>query len=127
MTLMLNVRSAIVLAAVLLCGCGSTSDTLGDYRDTDAASVADEEVQPFDEDSAREQAEEEVADDGYSGPCTFDCSGHEAGFTYAAEGQSDGGVSSSPSFDEGQEAYEEAVEERVDELRDAHESGEDDQ
>ena len=124
---MLKVRSAAVLAAVLLCGCGSSSDTLGDYRDTEEATVAGEEVQPFEEDAAREQAEKEVADEGYSGPCTLDCSGHKAGFTYAAEGQSEGGVSSSPSFDEGHEAYEEAVEARVDELRGAHESGEDDQ
>jgi hypothetical protein len=92
--------------------CGSSSG----YSADDDESYASEDAE-FDEDAARADAEEEVAEEGYDGPCTIDCSGHDAGFDWAAEGHDDYGSSSSQSFDEGQIAYEEAVDERVDEKR----------
>lgn len=108
-------------AAATLAGCGSDYDGSSHSSGTSYADSDDRE--PFDGDAAREQAEQEVADEGYSGPCTIDCSGHDAGFNYAANGNPDGGVSDSQSFDEGQEAYEEAVDERVEELSQAHDAG----
>jgi len=102
-------------------GSGFSDDSLtsGGFDD-------EEQREPFDEDAARDRAEEEVADEGYDYRygCTIDCSGHDAGFAYAADGNPDGGTSRSPSFDEGQVAYEEAVEERVYEYRQAYEDGE---
>lgn len=92
---------------------------------------ADYEEAPaeFDEDAARQAAEEELADEPYDGSygCTIDCSGHEAGWQWRAEngyptyGSDDYGKSQS--FAEGARAYEDAVEERVDEMRSEFESG----
>lgn len=93
------------------------------------SSSSDDERADFDEDAAREAAEEEVGSDSYTGVgapygCTEDCSGHEAGFNwrrdngYAASGNSQ-------SFDEGGRAFDEAVDDRVEEMRDGYESGED--
>lgn len=111
------------LAALSLAACDSSTAAASD---ADYSSYGDEageadEVE-FDDDQARLDAEQEVADEGYEGPCTIDCSGHDAGFEWAAEGHEDGGISSSPSFDEGQEAYEESVEERLEEKRQEFES-----
>ena len=116
---------SFALVALLLAGCNS-SDSLedGSAEWTGGGAVEESERDSFDEQAAREEAEAEVASEGYSGPCTFDCSGHDAGFTYAAEGNPDGGQSDSQSFDEGQEAHEEAVQERVEEARTAYEDGE---
>ena len=86
------------------------------------------ERDPFDDDAARDRAEDEVADDSYVGigapyGCTEDCSGHEAGFRYRADHGYAGYNADSPSFNEGGQAFEEAVEERVQEMRDDYESG----
>jgi hypothetical protein len=75
----------------------------------------------FDEDAAQADAEQEVADEGYSGSCTIDCGGHDAGFNWAADGHEDHGVSTSRSFDEGQEAYQDAVDQRLEEKREEFE------
>jgi hypothetical protein len=115
------------LAAVLLltaCTSSAASDYDADEPTGYAASSEDDEAElasiaraEFDEDKAREDARQEAADDGYSGSCTSDCSGHEAGYSWAADDHDDYGTSSSPSFDEGQEAFEEAVEEKLAEKR----------
>lgn len=81
----------------------------------------------FDDDAARDMAEEEIAGESYQSigtpyGCTQDCSGHEAGFAwrrdngYATQGKSN-------SFIEGGEAFDEAVDDRVDEMRSDYESG----
>lgn len=106
--------------ALALGACGSSSDATLEEESAGlpiGAEYALPDEPEFDEETARADAEQEVADEGYSGPCTIDCSGHDAGFTWAADGHEDGGTSRSPSFDEGQVAYDEAVEERLEEKR----------
>jgi hypothetical protein len=111
------------LAGLCLSGCGSgTSEAYEEefaaYGEAEAGSSEDaSESYEFDEDTARADAESEVQSEGYDGPCTSDCSGHDAGFAWAADGHDDFGISRSPSFDEGQEAYEDSVEERLAEKR----------
>lgn len=87
-----------------------------------------EDREHFDEDAAREVAEDEIAGETYVGigrpyGCTDDCSGHEAGFRYRADNGYAGYNADSPSFNEGGQAFEEAVEERVEEMREEYESG----
>lgn len=112
----------IIAPTLLLAACSSSAAS--DYDSSEAPSVTSSydgeesaEAAEFDEDRAREDAQQEAADDGYSGPCTQDCSGHDAGYAWAADGEEDGGISSSQSFDEGQEAYAAAVEEKLEEKR----------
>ena len=121
-------RKVLVMAAAAgLAGCGAAQSSSGEEYGGSPGSGsygreadAEETREPFDEALARDRAEEEVADDGYQGPCTMDCSGHDAGFGWAAEGHQDYGMSRSRSFDEGQIAYEDAVEDRVEEMREAY-------
>lgn len=100
---------------------GEDADVLDEYG---AASV---EREPFDEDAAREAAGEQVSDESYStigAPygCTDDCSGHEAGFAWRRDnGYATAG--NSQSFDEGGRAFDDAVEDRVEEMRSDYESG----
>jgi hypothetical protein len=97
--------------------------------DTDSESYSGSE---FDEDAAREDAAEEVADEGYRGVgmpygCTDDCSGHEAGFAYqATHGYGSGYSGDSLSFQQGRQAFDEAVDERVDDMRTEWETEHDD-
>ncbi|MEO7865549.1 MAG: hypothetical protein ABIR63_06775 [Sphingomicrobium sp.] len=114
----------LALASTLsLSACSSSDSSYTDAVETRSASFTYGSEEPeaesaeFDEDAARADAQQEADDDGYSGSCTVDCSGHDAGFEWAAEGHDDRGTSNSRSFDEGQEAYEEAVEERLEEKR----------
>lgn len=128
----------MTLPAVLclaLAGCGSSAhsdDADGYTEDASDYGAADreevEERAAFDEDAARDAAEEEVASESYQSigspyGCTEDCSGHEAGFAwrrdngYATPGNSN-------SFDEGGRAFDEAVEEKVDDMRSSYEGGE---
>jgi hypothetical protein len=94
-------------------------------------SETSEETRPdFDEDAAKNAAEDEVAGESYTeigSPygCTDDCSGHEAGFRYRAEHGYAGDNPDSPSFNEGGQAFDEAVEERVEEKRQAYDSSDD--
>lgn len=100
-------------ASELLNSYGSPEDAVDAYR------------APFDEDAARDAAEEELASEGYdySYGCTIDCSGHDAGWQWRADnGYSTPGNSNS--FDEGGRAFDEALEARVDDMRDEYESGE---
>lgn len=104
-------------AAEIIANYGNAEDAIDDYR-ADAR-------EPFDEDAAREAAEDEMANSGYdySFGCTDDCSGHEAGWRWRADnGYTTPGNSNS--FYEGGQAFDNAVEERVDEMRDEYESGE---
>ena len=124
---MRRLLAALLVASLSACG-QAKSEESGDAGTTSTQAspfATDAELPDFDEDQAREDASAEVASEGYQGSCTDDCSGHNAGFNYAAEGHDDGGVSDSPSFDEGQQAYDEAVDEKVEEKRQAHDDGED--
>ncbi|MFN5643807.1 MAG: hypothetical protein ACK450_04340 [Sphingomonadales bacterium] len=119
---------------VVLAACGSSGGDAG-YDDYQYAQAVDEpevdveERDPFDEDAARDETEREIGFETYTGigspyGCTDDCSGHEAGFKwrrdrgYVPYGNSD-------SFREGAQAYEDEVERRVEEKREAYENGED--
>ncbi|MGV3555418.1 MAG: hypothetical protein ACO1OD_09190 [Croceibacterium sp.] len=112
-------------AADLLESYGSLEDAVDDYRDAYGGAEPEYAYRdPFDEDAARDAAEEELASEGYdySYGCTIDCSGHDAGWQWRAEnGYSTPGNSSS--FDEGGRAFDDALEERVNEMRDEYESG----
>jgi hypothetical protein len=83
----------------------------------------------FDEDRAEDVARDYLSDEAYqvtvgSAACTDDCSGHEAGWRWAAEGNSCGS-GESESFDAGCAAFEEAVEERVAEAKQRYDDGDD--
>jgi hypothetical protein len=87
------------------------------------ASDSGEERERIDEDEARERAADDVpysySAAGSPYGCTEDCSGHEAGYRWAADnGVTDGSCygGDSPSFDEGCRAYGEAIEERAEEI-----------
>lgn len=117
----LRFAAIICLATIALAGCSESEAYEDEYAFSDEAGE-------FDEDAAREAARAELASGTYEDAgspygCTDDCSGHNAGWEYAANGNDDGGQSNSQSFDEGQIAYEEAVEERVEEMQDEYEAG----
>ena len=130
--------ASCVLAAGLLTSCGRApaSDSEVNGPGVATAPYASEysaashgkldEREPFDEDGARDIAEDEVAGESYADigapyGCTDDCSGHEAGFRYRAENGYAGHSPDSPSFNEGGQAFEDAVEERVEEMRSEYE------
>jgi alanyl-tRNA synthetase len=105
-------------ASNLLDTYGNPQDAIDDYADAYRG--------PFDEDAARDAAEEQLASESYdySYGCTDDCSGHEAGWRRRAEnGYTTTG--NSQSFYEGGLAFDDAVEDRVREMEDAYENGED--
>ena len=104
-------------AAELISEYGSAESAIEDQRE-DAR-------EPFDEDAAKAAAEDELASENYdySYGCTSDCSGHEAGWRWRADnGYTTTGNSNS--FYEGGQAFDDAVEARVDEMREAYEAGE---
>ena len=104
-------------AAELLSSYGNAQDVIDD--------TAEDYREPFDEYAAKEAAEDQLASESYnySYGCTIDCSGHEAGWRWRAEnGYSTPG--NSQSFHEGGMAFDDAVEDRVDEMRNAYENGE---
>ncbi|GFE77458.1 hypothetical protein NTCA1_51070 [Novosphingobium sp. TCA1] len=139
-----------LMAACSLAGCSSSasSSQYGEHEEDDAADAssdsqggefsyadysgsddeaeeAEDEREPFDEDAARDAAESELASQQYDGSyvCTVDCSGHEAGWQWRAEhGYAVDGKSNS--FSEGGQAFDDALENRVDEMRDNYENGE---
>jgi hypothetical protein len=103
---------------------GSSSE---DGEEAEAGYSGEEARADFDEDAAREAAEEEIASESYQSigspyGCTQDCTGHEAGFAwrrdngYATPGNSN-------SFSEGGQAFDEAVDDRADEMRSDYENG----
>jgi hypothetical protein len=135
-------RPLVIIAALALASCGegeseyseeadSSYHLTGEYSDgeEEAAAVFQDEGEAFDEDAAREEAERQVASDSYTGigspyGCTTDCSGHEAGF----EWRRDNGyvtAGNSRSFEEGAQAYEDEVENKVEEMEDDYNSGSD--
>ena len=106
---------------VAAAGYHSSDDEAGESGD-DSNGMTERE--PFDEDAAREAAEEQLASESYDGSygCTQDCSGHEAGWRWRAEnGYATAGNSNS--FSEGGQAYDDALESRVDDMRSDYESG----
>jgi hypothetical protein len=122
------------LLAMTLPACSGSDSTPssrgsgGGYYAAADVTDEDEEREPFDEDAAREAAEEEIGSDTYAGigmpyGCTDDCSGHEAGFAWRRD---NGYVTSgnSDSFREGAQAFEDAVDERVEEMEAEYEDGE---
>lgn len=103
-------------ASEILSGYSSAEEAIDDYRDD-----------KFDEDEALAAAEAELASESYDGSygCTDDCSGHEAGWAWRAENgyevQDPDTYGNSDSFAEGAMAYEEAVDNRVEEMREESE------
>jgi hypothetical protein len=96
---------------------------------SEEANEEEEEREPFDEYAARRKAERDVSSDSYMGVgspygCTADCSGHEAGFAHRRDNGYVAYSADSQSFTEGAQAYEDEVEERVDDMRTDYESGE---
>lgn len=89
--------------------------------------------EPFNEYRAREKAETELAWETYRSigrpyGCTIDCSGHEAGFKYRARkgyGSRIEGDYDARSFRQGQQAYDDEVDRRVEEARAEYENSED--
>ena len=83
----------------------------------------------FDEFAARSEIEEEVASETYRSigrpyGCTEDCSGHEAGFKYRARHGTWGALAGGyedRSFRQGQKAFDDEVERRVEDARQEHE------
>lgn len=116
---------SFALMASSLAGCGEAEGQVDrwDYEDIAAA-----DREPFDEDAAREAAEKELSGQSYEevgAPygCTVDCAGHEAGYRYRADNGYVGFNADSPSFNEGGQAFEDAVDDLVEEMRSDYESG----
>ena len=83
----------------------------------------------FNEDRAGEAARDYLSGETYEGAvgsadCTDDCSGHEAGWQWAKDGN-DCGNGDSDSFNAGCQAYADAAEERVKEARTRYSDGDD--
>ena len=82
----------------------------------------------FDEDDARQEAESDLSSESYRSigrpyGCTEDCSGHEAGFKYRARkgyGSRIEGDYDAQSFRQGQQAYDDEVDRRVDDAREEY-------
>lgn len=115
----------LALIASSLAGCGE-ADGRADRWGYEEVAEADRD--PFDEDAARDAAEEELSGQSYAEigtpyGCTVDCAGHEAGYRYRADNGHVGFNADSPSFNEGGQAFEDAVEDRVEEMRAEYESG----
>lgn len=139
-----NPKLLVSLAALILAACGSApeegdTDSTTEYQSTsyfsgsvdseEAIESDQEEREPFDEDAAREAAENDMAFESYRGigrpyGCTDDCSGHEAGFKWR---RNNGYVTigKSRSFHEGAQAFEDEVEQRVEDMKDDYDNGED--
>lgn len=138
-----NSKLLVSLAALVLASCGASpeegdTDSTTDYESSsysdgtvdseEASETAEEEREPFDEDAARQAAENDMASESYSGigrpyGCTDDCSGHEAGF----EWRWDNGyvtMGKSRSFHEGAQAFEDEVDQRVQDMQDEYDNSE---
>ena len=129
-------RSAIctsaIAATLFLAGCGSPSSTEADRHIVEGSSTLFNSKGKFDEDSARADAIADVSalsfeDAGDTADCTDDCSGHSAGFEWAKEnaaGDPSMCSGNSDSFVEGCEAFSQAVDNHVAEMREESEAGE---
>jgi hypothetical protein len=119
------IRATIGLVCLLAAGCGSSQEEA--VAEGGAAFVASYEAHTDEPEAAREAGVEDAAadlaastyqDEFGSSECTEDCSGHDAGYEWAAnKGITDPYECSgnSTSFIEGCEAYAEEVQERADE------------
>lgn len=138
-----NSKLFVSLAALVLASCGGSpeegdTDSTTEYESSsysngyvdseETSEPAGEEREPFDEDAAREAAENDMAFESYSGigrpyGCTDDCSGHEAGFEWR---RNNGYVTmgKSRSFHEGAQAFEDEVDQRVQDMQDEYDNGE---
>jgi hypothetical protein len=124
---MTRVRRSIVVilfATFFTVSCGSSSDASRSYQ-----SDYESPETPFDEDVAVERAIDDLNYETYGSVgepygCTEDCSGHEAGFEWAKEnGVTDGSCyGDSESFNEGCQAYADAIEDQVSEYRQSDDS-----
>lgn len=110
-------RTLGILAILLLGACSSdegvvAADTYADEYGADGPGREDVIA-----DVSANLADSTYEGESYAYGCTSDCSGHEAGWAYAAEnGVTDAaecGGSTSQSFDEGCVAYAEELESRV--------------
>lgn len=124
--------TSAITAALSLAGCGSSSSTEADRHIVEGSSTVFNSKGKFDEDSARADAIADVStlsfeDAGDTSDCTQDCSGHSAGFEWAKEnaaGDPSMCSGNSDSFVEGCEAFSQAVENHVNEMREEWEAGE---
>jgi hypothetical protein len=118
---MRNLIAFAAFLAMLMSACGGSSGSSGSgYRYADDAPSESE----FDEDAARDRAVDDLAYESYSSigepyGCPEDREGHEAGFEWAKEnGITDRSCyGDSDSFNEGCQAYADAIEERINEYR----------
>lgn len=134
--------AAVIAGCIVLCSCTRAADPSAPSEHSSLLSndVAsndgigndredEEEREAFDEDRAKDTAEAEVSGESYTSigapyGCTEDCGGHEAGFRFRSDNGYAGYNADSPSFNEGGRAFDEAVDERVDEMRSDYENGE---
>ena len=121
-----------IAATLALIGCGPSSSTEADRHIVEGSSTFFNPKGKFDEESARADAIADVSamsfeDAGDTSGCTGDCSGHSAGFEWAKEnaaGDPSMCSGNSNSFVEGCEAFSQAVENHVTEMREEWEAGE---
>ena len=127
-----NIKFAFL--ALLLCAasCGRSASEEEDQHIAEGSSSILDPKGEFDEDSARADAVADVSDMtfedvGDTSSCTDDCSGHSAGFEWAKENtEGDASLCSgdSDSFVEGCQAFAQAVDERVEQMRSEWANGE---
>lgn len=113
-------------------GDGYSAPDADDDEDSTNLPVQDDDRRSFDEDEARSNAEQEVGNENYRSigrpyGCTDDCSGHEAGFKYRTRygyGGRIAGDYDARSFRQGQQAFDDEVDRRVDEARTEYDAAE---
>jgi hypothetical protein len=117
-----------LVVASLVTGCGNSSPTSTSGAAYESSGLGTEAE--FDEDEALERAVSEISYESYSSVgepygCSDDCSGHNAGFEWAKNNEVTDGIcgGNSQSFEEGCQAYGDAIQEKVDEYRDDFELG----
>lgn len=127
-------RTIVALLLLPLAACGVSDSSDEDRHIAEDSRTLLHPKGKFDEVSARADAVADVSDQAFddvgdSSTCTDDCSGHEAGFEWAKENDPEDpescGGGESDSFDEGCTAFHEAVDERVSQMKQAYEDGED--
>ena len=118
---MIKLVALTVLISIAVSACSNDEDSArSGVRFGGQMSSADE----FDENAARERAIDDLSYETYGSigepyGCTEDCEGHEAGFEWAKDnGITDGSCyGDSDSFNEGCQAYADAIEEKVNEYK----------
>ena len=124
--------TSAIAATLALTSCGSSSSTEADRHIVEGSSTLFNPKGKFDEDLARADAIADVSamsfeDTGGAWDCTGDCSGHSAGFEWAKENAADDPSmcsGNSDSFVEGCEAFSQAIENHVTEMREEWDAGE---